>query len=100
MIRDTKGRKWNMRFRQYREGWKWEARHDNCGQGCGWDEFFATRALAEADARRTIAGSDAIAQAKEHFRRLRLRGAECQLTDADHRAIARAGASSTTRRPD
>ena len=98
MIRDAKGRKWFMRFKQYQQGWKWEARHDNCGQGCGWDEFFATRALAEEDARRTIAGSDAIAQSAEFFRRLELRGGvECQLTDADHKAIARAGARLTPR---
>ena len=90
MIRDAARRKWFLRFKQYREGWTWEARHGDHGQGS--DEVFATKALAEADARRTIAGSDAIAQAKEYFRRLRLRGGECQFTDADHKAIARAGA--------
>ena len=56
MIKDAKGRKWHMRFRQYRQGWQWEAqcRRHHIGQGCGWDEFFATKALAEDDARRRI----------------------------------------------
>jgi len=25
MIKDTKGRKWLMRFKQYRQGWHWDA---------------------------------------------------------------------------
>jgi hypothetical protein len=94
MIRDTKGRKWFMRFKQYQQGWKWEARRSNCGQSC--DEFFATRAVAEEDARRTIQSTDAIAQAREYFRRVALRGGtECQLTDADHKAISQAGQAAT-----
>jgi hypothetical protein len=26
MIKDTKGRKWFLRFKQYREGWAWDAK--------------------------------------------------------------------------
>ena len=32
MIKDAQGRKWFMRFRRYRNGWHWEARHKNHGQ--------------------------------------------------------------------
>lgn len=60
MIKDAKGRKWFMRFKRYRQGWHWDARHGNCGQSSG-RRFFKTKALAEADARRVIPSHDAIA---------------------------------------
>jgi hypothetical protein len=89
MIKDAKGRKWFMRFRQYRNGWHWEARHGHIGQQAG--RVFKTKVLAEDDARRSIQGRDAIAVSQEYFRRLRKRGTECQLTADDQKAIARAG---------
>jgi hypothetical protein len=92
VIKDAKGRKWFMRFKQYRNGWYWEARRGNAGQSSGFD-LFATKALAEADARRVIQGRDAIAATQEYFRRLMQRGSECRLTADDHKAIARAGES-------
>jgi hypothetical protein len=94
MIRDAKGRKWFMRFKQYRQGWQWEAnlgKPHTQAQGCAWNEFFATKALAEEDARRTIQSRDAVAMMREYFRRLQMRGTECRLTAADHKAISRAG---------
>src|SRR5262249_27664202 len=52
MIRDARGHKWYIRFKQYREGWQWTATHD--GHGITSDlKLFATRALAEDDARRS-----------------------------------------------
>ena len=89
MIKDAQGRKWFMRFKQYRNGWHWEAWHKNAGQEAG--QMFKTKAAAEADARRIIQGHDAIAQMREYSSRLRKRGTECQLTAADHEAIMRAG---------
>ena len=59
MIKDTKGRKWFMRFRQYRNGWHWEAQHGNAGREAG--ETFRTKALAEDDARRSIQSFNSIA---------------------------------------
>jgi hypothetical protein len=90
MIKDAKGRKWAMRFKQYQEGWLWEARWKNNGQSSGV-MLFETKALAEDDARRRIQGRDAIALTAEYFRRLERRGSVCQLTATDHAAIARAG---------
>jgi hypothetical protein len=89
MIRDAKGRKWSMRFKQYQSGWYWEARHKSAGQESG--QAFKSKALAEADARRCIQGRDAIAEGAEFFRRLRKRGTGCRLTVGDMKAIARAG---------
>jgi hypothetical protein len=91
MIRDAKGHKWFMRFKQYREGWRWDA-HSECGGGCidsGW-QLFPTKAAAEADARRYIQSCDHVAYAKEFTRLLILRGTECRLTPEDHEAIRRA----------
>jgi len=93
VIKDTQGRKWFMRFRQYRNGWHWEARHENLGQEGG---MFETKALAEADAYDVIRSRDAVAGMQEFFRRLRQRGTPCQLTSEDREAIARAGASQPT----
>ena len=90
MIRDTKGRKWFMRFIKYQQGWQWNARCGNIGQSSG-ENLFKTKALAEADARSDIQGHDAIAHGGEYFRRLQLRGSHCQLIAEDHKAIARAG---------
>jgi|GraSoiStandDraft_17_1057272.scaffolds.fasta_scaffold1317181_2 hypothetical protein len=90
MIKDAKGRKWSMRFKHYQEGWQWDARCGNHGQSSG-ENLFATKALAEANARHSIQSFDAIAAGGEYFRRLRKRGSECQLTADDHKAIARAG---------
>jgi hypothetical protein len=89
MIKDAKGRKWFMRFKRWRNGWTWEARHGNLGQETG--QTFKTKALAEDDARRSIQGHDAVAQASEVWRRVMKRGSFCQLTAADHKAIARSG---------
>jgi hypothetical protein len=96
MIKDAEGRKWFMRFKQYRRGWYWEARHGNAGQGSG--QGFKTKALAEDHARRVIQGHDAFAHAKEYFRRVRERGAPCQLTTEGHEAITRAGANKPERK--
>ena len=60
MIRDTKGRKWFLRFKQFREGWAWDARCGGIGIEAG--ECFETKALAQADARRFILSSDHIAE--------------------------------------
>lgn len=95
MIKDAKGRKWFMRFKQYRDGWRWDARHGATGQGSV--ASFATKALAADDAAHRIRSSDAIAEGAEAFRRLRKRGTECQLTAADHKAIALAGRTSNKR---
>jgi hypothetical protein len=115
MIKDAKGRKWFMRFK-YRgkplvphggalaravktgrmrpsarqRGWQWEARHEMYGQSSGL-KLFATKALAENDARRRIQGHDSIAYSQEFLRRMNMRGSECQLTAADKKAIADAG---------
>jgi hypothetical protein len=90
MIKDAKGRKWAMRFKQYRQGWSWEGSWKNLGQGSGM-VFFESRAAAMAEAERVIRSHDAVAEAVEYFRRVAKRGAPCQLTAADHAAIARAG---------
>jgi len=90
MIKDTKGRKWFMRFKHYRQGWWWEARHGNHGQTSGM-RFFQTKACAETDARRAIQSYDVIVAGAEYFRRLRMRGSECQLTPEDYEAIGQAG---------
>ena len=76
-----------MKFNQYRTGWQWYARCGSYGQSSGLN-LFATKAAAEADARRTIHGRDAIAVRAEYSRRLMKRGTPCQLTAADHKAIA------------
>jgi hypothetical protein len=86
-----------MRFKQYQTGWAWEARCGNCGQSSKAE--FATKVLAEDNARQEIQGFDAIAASKEYFRRLRKRGTECQLTADDHRAIRKAGANKKMSRP-
>jgi hypothetical protein len=93
MIRDAKGHKWYMRFKQYRDGWRWDARSE-CGRG-GIDSYdpFPTRVAAEDDARRYIQSWDHVAYAKEYTRLLRLRGSECQLTPEDHEAIRQAAAA-------
>jgi hypothetical protein len=93
MIRDAKGRKWFLRFKQYREGWAWEAQC--AGYRCGVEagQCFPTKALAQADALRVIQSCDHIAQSQEYVRRLLMRGTPCQLTAEDHEAIARAAAS-------
>jgi hypothetical protein len=75
MIKDAKGRKWSMRFKQYQQGWQWDARWKYHGQTSGMT-LFKTKALAEEDARRTIQSGDAVAAAEEFFRRLRKRGSE------------------------
>jgi hypothetical protein len=90
MIKDGKGRKWYLRFKQYRQGWYWEARHENYGQSSG-SEFFKTKALAEADACRKIRSHDAVASSGEYLHRLCRRGTVCRLTAADWNAIERAG---------
>jgi hypothetical protein len=91
MIRDAKGRKWYLRFKQYRNGWHWDARCQAYGQEA--NRTFKTKELAEADARRVISSRDVFAEMREFFRRLSLRGSECRLTAADHKAIKRAGAA-------
>jgi len=93
MIRDAKGHKWYMRFKQYREGWQWDAHNKDGGGGITSFKLFATRAAAEDDARRYIQSWDHVAYAKEYTRLLRLRGSECQLTPEDHEAIRQAAAA-------
>jgi len=61
MIKDTKGRKWFMRFKQYRQGWHWDARHGNHGQSAG--RLFRTKARAETTARREKKNQRAAASA-------------------------------------
>jgi hypothetical protein len=89
MIRDAKGRKWFMRFKQYRNGWHWDAQ---CEKGSGMEagRTFETKLLAEADARRAIQGKDHIAWWQEYRRRLEMRGSECRLTADDWQAIKQA----------
>jgi hypothetical protein len=81
-----------MRFKRYRDGWRWDARSE-CGRGgiTSYDPF-ATKAAAEDDARSYIQSCDHVAYAKEYTRLLRLRGTECRLTPEDHEAIRRAAA--------
>jgi len=91
MIVDTQGRKWRLRFTQYPQGWHWAARYK---KQLGMESsmtFFKTKALAEEDARRALRERDVVAQPQQFFRRVRKRGAPCQLTEADHEAIKRAG---------
>ena len=90
MIRDAKGHKWFMRFKQYREGWNWDACNYDGGGGITSFKLFPTKADAEADARRSIQSCDHVAYAKEFARRLILRGTECSLTPEDHEGIRRA----------
>jgi hypothetical protein len=73
MIKDKKGRKWFLRFKQYQMGWYWEARCGIYGQSSGakGTKWFETKALAENDARRRIQSRDSIAVSQELFRRLR-----------------------------
>lgn len=92
MIRDAKGHKWYMRFKQYREGWNWDAHNKDAGGGITSFELFATKALAEADARRSIQSCDHVAYCKEYTRRLLMRSRECSLTPEDHEAIRLAAA--------
>lgn len=89
MIKDMQGRKWFMRFKHYRQGWSWDARHSNHGQSSGV-RFFQTKELAAADARRQILGHDAVAASAEYLRRLSMRGSDCALTAEDCEAIERA----------
>jgi hypothetical protein len=96
MIRDAQGRRWKMRFKQYRNGWHWEARHENHGQSA--TEMFATKELAEADARWVIQSHDSIAAGAEYFRRLTMRGTVCSMTPEDHDAIAGQGATISAKR--
>jgi len=90
MIKDAKGHKWFMRFKQYREGWQWDALNHDGGGGITSGQPFATKALAQDDARRSIQKCDHVAYAKEFTRRLIQRGSECSLTPEDHEAIRRA----------
>jgi hypothetical protein len=89
MIRDTQGRKWYMRFKQYRQGWQWDACHDGCGFDSG-EQLFPTRALAEDHARSFLRRWDHVAWRKVYTRLLLLRGSECSLTPEDHEAIRQA----------
>jgi hypothetical protein len=90
VIRDAKGRKWFIRIRRYSNGFHWDARCGGLGRSAG--EMFATKAEAEADVRRSITSDfDQFAASAEFFRRVQMRGSECRLTAADHRAIAQAG---------
>ena len=88
MIIDRSGRKWRLRFTQYREGWQWDARHDDHGRSSG---LFATKTIAEEDARRSIQSFDAVAASGEYLHRLQERRTECRLTVEDNEAITRAG---------
>jgi hypothetical protein len=71
MIKDKKGRPWKLQFRRSRYGWTWDARWSDYGQRGGHNIPFATKELAEADAWREVASSDAVADTEEFFRRLR-----------------------------
>jgi hypothetical protein len=88
MIRDAKGRKWFLRFKQYREGWAWDAKCSGMGMDAG--KCFPTKILAMDDARRDIQSRDHVAEMQEHFRRLKM--TSCQLTADDWKAIRAAGA--------
>ena len=44
MIRDAKGHKWFMRFKQYREGWNWDACNYDGGGGITSFKLFPTKA--------------------------------------------------------
>jgi hypothetical protein len=89
MIKDAQGRKWAMRFKQYSDGWQWNARWKNLGQSS--DALFPTKVLAEDNARRFIQGHNAVAHAAEFWSRVAKRGSECRLTPEDIKAIQQAG---------
>jgi hypothetical protein len=91
MIKDSKGRKWLMRFKLYQQGWHWRAEWKGHGLGMEAGECFATKALAEADAQRFISTRDHVAMMYESGRRLQLRGTFCAFTADDYAAIAEAG---------
>jgi hypothetical protein len=95
VIKDAKGRKWAMRFKQYQQGWQWDARlgsrDGNTGTSSARENFFETKAAAEDDARRYFETHDVVALTKEFFTRLAKRGTVCRLTAADQKAIGRAG---------
>jgi len=92
MIKDAKGRKWFMRFKQYREGWHWDARNYDGGSGIDSGfQLFPTKAAAEDDARHYIQSEDHVAISREYARRL-TGGSICSLTPEDHEAIRRAAA--------
>jgi hypothetical protein len=94
MIRDAKGHKWFMRFKQYREGWQWDAyNHDGGGGIDSGDQLFPTKALAEDHARHFIRSYDHVAWRRVYSRLLLERGSECRLTPEDHEAIRRASAN-------
>jgi hypothetical protein len=81
MIRDRQGRKWRLRFTQYQDGWRWEAKHEGCGVGPG-PRAHKTRELALADAERTLTTTDIVAISRT-FARLAKGKSLCQLTPAD-----------------
>jgi hypothetical protein len=89
MIKDGKGHKWSVRFKEYQNEWYWRARCD--GYGFEAARMLETKALAETDARQVLQSHDALAQAQEFSRRRRMRGSPCQLTDEDREAIRAAG---------
>lgn len=66
MIVDAQGRRWNMRFKRYQLGWQWTASHNGYGRTSG-ETLFATKALAEADAKHSIQSFGSIAAGKEHL---------------------------------
>jgi hypothetical protein len=75
MMKDSKGRKWHLRFRQHQQGWKWQAQCKTRLRmegpervfGQNSEEFFTTKALAEDHARRSIQESDAVGDAEKYF---------------------------------
>ena len=72
MIKDAKGRKWLLRFRQYQNGWHWQAQFESSGSGFIQRAIktFKTKALAEANARKVIQGSDVVAESKRRVEQL------------------------------
>jgi hypothetical protein len=90
MIKDATGRKWFMRFKEYRDGWRWTAQTIG---GCIESGFrpFRSRAAAENNARRYFQSRDPIAAMNEMTSRLLKRGTFCGLTSKDQEAIERKG---------
>jgi hypothetical protein len=82
MIKDAKGRKWFLRFKQSSNGWHWRARHENLGREAGI--VFPTKGLARNDAYRVIAGRDVIAEKQEYWRSI----VKHELTANERKAIS------------
>jgi hypothetical protein len=104
MIRDSQGRKWNIRLRQMWQnwylrrgrivkkrntlGWYWSARQGHDGIGVGPCGPHKTRQRALLDAERSLASTDYVAMSQETMAQIQKGKSLCQL---DQAAIESAG---------